>query len=163
MPTAVKKKEDDETEGGGNAPISWMPTPVKNKKEEEKKRETKCAGQGVLLRFGKHCSRWMSINWFGCVWLDQCFQPCSWRLTNTTHFPTFTNQTHLNQLISSLVKSPGQEIYWSDKGDIQNVHCWCASRTGLGNTGLDDYLLGGVVSVFAYWIVIGLCHISSQA
>ncbi len=23
------------TEGGGNAPISWMPTAVKNKKEEE--------------------------------------------------------------------------------------------------------------------------------
>ena len=24
-----------ETEGGGNAPISWMPTPVKHEEEEE--------------------------------------------------------------------------------------------------------------------------------
>ncbi len=44
----------------------------------------------------------------------------------------FPNQTHLNQLISSLVETPGPEIYWSDKGDIQNVHCWCASRNRVG-------------------------------
>ncbi len=28
------------------------------------------------------------------------------------HFPTVPNQTHLNQLISSLVETPGPEIYW---------------------------------------------------
>ncbi len=28
------------------------------------------------------------------------------------HFPTFPNQTHLNQLISSLVETAGPEIYW---------------------------------------------------
>ncbi len=33
---------------------------------------------------------------------------------------------------SSLVETLGREIYWSDKGDIQNVHCWCASRNRVG-------------------------------
>ncbi len=35
MPTAVKNKKEEGTEGGGNAPISWMPTAVKKKKEGE--------------------------------------------------------------------------------------------------------------------------------
>jgi len=58
-------------------------------------------------------------------------QPCSWRHTPTTCFPTLPNQINLIQLISSLVESPRPEIDGSDrgdKGDIQNVHCCCASR-----------------------------------
>ncbi len=53
--------------------------------------------------------------------------------TPTLHIlQLFSNQTHLNQLISSLVETPGPEIYWSDKADIQNVHCCCASRNRVG-------------------------------
>ncbi len=42
-------------------------------------------------------------------WLNirAVFNPCSYRHNNTTHLPTFPNQ-----LISSLVETPGPEIYW---------------------------------------------------
>lgn len=42
------------------------------------------------------------------------------------------HQTHLIQLISSLVKTPRPEIDGSDRKDVQNVYCWCASRNHVG-------------------------------
>ncbi len=61
-------------------------------------------------------------------------QPYSWRHTNTKHFPIFPNQTHLNQLISSLVETLGPEIYWSDKETSKMCTVGVPPGTGLGNT-----------------------------
>ncbi len=38
--------------------------------------------------------------------LNQCFQPCSWRHTNITHFPTFPNQTHLDPHLDTWILHP---------------------------------------------------------
>ncbi len=45
-------------------------------------------------------------------------------------FACLLNQTHLIQVISSLVEIPRPEIGMSEKGDVQ---CWGASRTRVGN------------------------------
>ncbi len=42
-------------------------------------------------------------------------------------------QSHLFQLISSLVATPRPEMGVSDKGDMQNVQCWGGSRIVFGN------------------------------
>ncbi len=42
-------------------------------------------------------------------------------------------QSHLIQLISSLVATPRPEMGVSDKGDMQNVQCWGGSRNVFGN------------------------------
>ncbi len=48
-------------------------------------------------------------------------------------FPCHLNQTHLIQNISSLVETPRPELGVSDKGEMQNVQCWGASRNVIGN------------------------------
>ncbi len=50
-----------------------------------------------------------------------------------TFFACFLYQSHLIQLISSLVATPRPEIGVSDKGDMQNVQCWGGSRNVFGN------------------------------
>ncbi len=37
-----------------------------------------------------------------------------------------------SQFIRSLIETPRDEIIGTDKGDIQNKYCWCASRNRLG-------------------------------
>ncbi len=51
-------------------------------------------------------------------------QPCSWRPHNTACFPCLLNQTHLIQIISSLVETPRPEMGLSDKGEMHNLQCW---------------------------------------
>ncbi len=56
-----------------------------------------------------------------------------WRPPNTACFPCHLNQTHLIQILSSLVVTPRPELGVSDKGEMQNVRCWRASRNVDGN------------------------------
>ncbi len=56
-------------------------------------------------------------------------------------FPCLLNQTHLIQIISSLVETPRPEMGVSDNGEMQNVQYWGASRNMVGTT--DLYQKGG--------------------
>jgi len=51
---------------------------------------------------------------------DSVSQHCFWRHTNSAYVHPLPNQTHLIQLISSLVRP---ETGGLGKGDIQNVAC----------------------------------------
>lgn len=69
------------------------------------------------------------INDDGLLIYTAVSQPCSWKHTNTTHFHTLPNQTHLIQLINSLVETPRTQMPVSDKRDIKSMPCWGASMT----------------------------------
>lgn len=50
---------------------------------------------------------------------------------HTARFACLLNQTHLIQVISSLLGT--SRIGVSEKGDVRNVQCWGASGIGVGN------------------------------
>ncbi len=64
------------------------------------------------------------VQWFPTMFLEAP-QHCM--------FPCLPSQTHLIQIISSLVETPRPEMGVSEKGEMQNVHCWGASRNVVGN------------------------------
>ncbi len=61
-------------------------------------------------------------------------QPRSWSPPNTACFPCHLNQTHLIQIISSIVETTRPELGVSDKEEMPNVQCWGPPGTCLGTT-----------------------------
>ncbi len=84
---------------------------------------------------------------FKCTWyfisnaLAQWFSNLSYKHPCPAHFACLPYQTHLIQLICSLVETARPELGVSDKGDIQNVQGRGACRTGLKTTALADMKL----------------------
>ncbi len=69
-----------------------------------------------------------------------CSDDCLEQLFPTTFldpqhciFPCHLNQTHLIQIIISLVETPRPEMGVPDKGEMQNVQCCRASMNVVGN------------------------------
>ncbi len=73
--------------------------------------------------------------------VNQWFQPRSWRPPNTACFPCHLNQTHLIQIIISLVETPRSELGVSVKGEMQNVQCGGPPGTWLGTTAVSELIL----------------------
>ncbi len=65
------------------------------------------------------------------------FSNLSYKHPCPAYFVCLPYQTHLIQLISSLVETARHELGVSDKGDIQNMQGRGACRTGLKTTVLD--------------------------
>ncbi len=76
-------------------------------------------------------------------WLDQGSQTLSWSFPNTAHLACLLYQSHLIQLISSLVATPRPEMGVPDKGDMQNVQCWGGSRNVFRNPWVILYRISG--------------------
>ncbi len=95
------------------------------------------------------------FGYLGMLWcrLEQCFQtgPSS---TTALHLLCLPNQTHLSQLISSLVQTARPELGVSDKGDKQNMQGRGAWRRGLKTTGLED-LNSAECGLFLWCLSIG--------
>ncbi len=68
---------------------------------------------------------------------SQWFSNLSYKHPCPAHFVCLPYQTHLIQLISSLVETTSPESGVYDKGDIQNVQGRGACRTGLKTTAIE--------------------------
>ncbi len=73
--------------------------------------------------------------------LNQWFSNLSYKHPCSAHFVCLPCQTHLIQVLQSLLTSWWVESGVSDKGDIQNVQGRGACRTGLKTTGLNESLI----------------------
>ncbi len=75
--------------------------------------------------------------------IEQWFSNLSCKHPCPAHFVCLPYQTHLIQLISSLVETARPELGVFDKGDIQNMQGRGACRTGLKTTAIEN--LWGIV------------------
>lgn len=55
------------------------------------------------------------------------------QVPNTARLACLLNQTHLIRTLSLLAETPRTESSVSEKGNMQNVQFWGASRTSVGN------------------------------
>lgn len=64
-------------------------------------------------------------------------------------FPKLVSGDTVHRLNSLYIDTPRLEIHGSDKGDIQNAYCWCASRNRVGKhcSRLQVNSLGQVCSI----------------
>ncbi len=79
--------------------------------------------------------------WFSNL---SCKHPCP------AHFVCLPYQTHLIQLISSLIETARPELGVFDKGDIQNMQGRGACRTGLKTTALQYIRKYGNIKIKNY-------------